>query len=54
MSYLIHADHHTEPWNKGEIVGPKTELELKDIWAIRVRPRHCTLSSAKGDLESLI
>ncbi|WP_318152599.1 tyrosine-type recombinase/integrase [Halomonas sp. M4R1S46] len=26
-----------EPWNKGKLVGHKTPLRLKDIWAIRVR-----------------
>ncbi|MDW7746680.1 tyrosine-type recombinase/integrase [Halomonas sp.] len=26
-----------EPWNKGKLVGQKTPLRLKDIWAIRVR-----------------
>jgi hypothetical protein len=25
------------PWNKGKLVGQKTPLELKEIWAIRVR-----------------
>ncbi|MDR5901569.1 hypothetical protein [Halomonas icarae] len=26
-----------KPWNKGKLVGQKTPLRLKDIWAIRVR-----------------
>jgi hypothetical protein len=26
-----------EPWNKGKLVGQKSPLKLKDIWAIRVR-----------------
>ena len=26
-----------EPWNKGNLVGQKAPLKLKDIWAIRVR-----------------
>ncbi|MGB7297695.1 MAG: tyrosine-type recombinase/integrase [Burkholderiaceae bacterium] len=26
-----------EPWNKGKLVGQKTPLKLKDIWAIRIR-----------------
>ncbi len=26
-----------QPWNKGKLVGQKTPLRLKDIWAIRVR-----------------
>jgi hypothetical protein len=25
------------PWNKGKLVGQKTPLRLKEIWAIRVR-----------------
>ena len=25
------------PWNKGKIVGQKSPLKLKDIWAIRIR-----------------
>ena len=25
------------PWNKGKLVGQKTPLKVKDIWAIRVR-----------------
>ena len=26
-----------EPWNKGKLVGQKSPLKLKEIWAIRVR-----------------
>lgn len=26
-----------EPWNKGRLVGQKTPLRLRDIWAIRIR-----------------
>ncbi len=29
--------HHTEPWNKGKIIGQKPPLKLKEIWSIRVR-----------------
>ena len=29
--------HHHEPWNKGKLIGQKTPLKLKEIWAIRVR-----------------
>lgn len=25
------------PWNKGKLVGQKSPLRLRDIWAIRVR-----------------
>ena len=28
---------HSEPWNKGKIVGQKAPFKLKDIWALRVR-----------------
>ena len=28
------AAAHREPWNKGKIVGEKTPLKLKDIWAL--------------------
>ena len=28
---------YSEPWNKGNLVGQKAPLKLKDIWAIRVR-----------------
>ena len=30
------ASQHT-PWNKGKLVGQKTALKLKQIWAIRIR-----------------
>ena len=26
-----------EPWNKGKLVGQKAPLQLKEIWAIRIR-----------------
>lgn len=26
-----------EPWNKGKLVGQKSPLRLKGIWAIRIR-----------------
>ncbi|MBV1885432.1 MAG: hypothetical protein KUG61_00020, partial [Parvibaculaceae bacterium] len=25
------------PWNKGQLIGQKPPLKLKDIWAIRIR-----------------
>jgi hypothetical protein len=28
---------HSEPWNKGKIVGQKAPFKLRDIWALRVR-----------------
>ena len=27
------ADHHI-PWNKGKLIGQKSPLKLKEIWAI--------------------
>jgi len=36
MENLIPAAHR-EAWNKGKIVGQKTPLKIKDIWAIRIR-----------------
>jgi len=27
--------HSPEPWNKGKLIGQKSPLKLKDIWAIR-------------------
>jgi integrase len=35
----IASSAHHEPWNKGKIVGQKAPFELKDIWALRVRPQ---------------
>lgn len=29
--------HHHEPWNKGKLIGQKSPLKLKDIWAIRIK-----------------
>ena len=31
------ATHCHQPWNKGKLVGHKSPLRLRDIWAIRVR-----------------
>lgn len=33
----IIATCRRQPWNKGKLVGQKTPLRLRDIWAIRVR-----------------
>jgi integrase len=33
---IIHRSAR-EPWNKGKLVGQKTPLKLKEIWAIRIR-----------------
>lgn len=37
MNHLIEAGSGAGPWNKGQLVGQKAPLRLKDIWAIRIR-----------------
>jgi hypothetical protein len=37
MEQNIHAASQRTPWNKVKVVGQKTPLKLKEIWAIRVR-----------------
>lgn len=37
MKPTMHTASTHEPWNKGKLVGQKSPLKLKDIWAIRVR-----------------
>jgi len=37
MDQFVITNHPREPWNKGKLVGQKTPLKIKDIWAIRVR-----------------
>jgi len=32
----MNTSHSREPWNKGKLVGQKSPLKLKDIWAIRI------------------
>ena len=32
-----HAGRGREPWNKGKLVGQKSPLRLKEIWAVRIR-----------------
>lgn len=44
-SVHLHIDH--EPWSKGKLVGQKSPLCLRDIWAIRVRLQ---LQAATRDL----
>jgi len=43
---------HTEPWNKGKLVGQKAPFKLKEIWAIRIRLQlqHRTRDLALFDL----
>ena len=31
------STHSHQPWNKGKLIGQKSPLKLKEIWAIRVR-----------------
>ena len=35
MEQSVTASH--EPWNKGKLVGQKSPLKFKEIWAVRIR-----------------
>jgi integrase len=37
MERIIKASAQWVPWNKGKLVGQKSPLRLKEIWAIRIR-----------------
>ena len=37
MDHIDAATKQREPWNKAKLVGPKSPLKLKEIWAIRIR-----------------
>ncbi len=37
MHLLCYIPQQRTPWNKGKLVGQKTPLRLKEIWAIRIR-----------------
>lgn len=37
MNSDLETSSNTNPWNKNKIIGQKTPLKLKEIWAIRVR-----------------
>ena len=37
MHYLTYIPQKHVPWNKGKLVGQKSPLKLKEIWAIRIR-----------------
>ena len=37
MNDLQNNHGHQVPWNKGKLVGQKTPLKLKQVWAIRIR-----------------
>ena len=43
----METDKPHEPWNKGKLVGQKSPLKLKDIWAIRI---HLQLEKRVRDL----
>ena len=37
MDHIKVAVKRRDPWNKGKLVGQKSPLKLKEIWAIRIR-----------------
>ena len=37
MESISNASAHRAPWNKGKLVGQKSPLRLREIWAIRIR-----------------
>jgi hypothetical protein len=37
MEQSASATRRQEPWNKGKLLGQKSPLKLKDIWAVRIR-----------------
>jgi integrase len=37
MEHSSASNRHHEPWNKGKLVGQKSPLKLKHIWAVRIR-----------------
>jgi integrase len=37
MNQIIHSATRHIPWNKGKLVGQKAPLNVKEIWAIRIR-----------------
>lgn len=43
----MNTSHSHEPWNKGKLIGQKSPLKLKDIWAIRI---HLQLGKRIRDL----
>jgi integrase len=45
-SHSVQPGRHV-PWNKGRLIGPKSPLKLKEIWAIRIRLQ---LAHRTGDL----
>jgi len=43
---------HGVPWNKGKLIGQKAPLELKEIWAIRIRLQAGTQNTRPCPLQS--
>lgn len=43
----MNTSHSHEPWNKGKLIGQKSPLKLRDIWAIRI---HLQLDKRIRDL----
>lgn len=41
------TSHSHEPWNKGKLIGQKSPMKLKEIWAIRI---HLQLEKRIRDL----
>ena len=37
MDHIEVAAKRRDPWNKGKLIGQKSPLKLKEIWAIRIR-----------------
>ena len=37
MEQIATSGRRHRPWNKGKLVGQKSPLKLKDIWAVRIR-----------------
>jgi len=40
MEPMTVASTRREPWNKGKLVGQKSPLKLKEIWAGRIASRN--------------
>ena len=37
MDTISKVEGYAVPWNKGKLIGQKSPLKLKEIWAIRIR-----------------
>ena len=37
METILKSEGRSTPWNKGKLIGQKSPLKLKEIWAIRIR-----------------